>query len=258
MTVSPKDKAKTTSSGEAAKEQSATVASTVYVYKPEITYKDSVINLGETANYTNNFAGTVWKHNGTEAVAADMTGTAPELTFAYTPGAGEFTQDTYVNVTVKIGNTNITGAVQFKHKDCSFTNCSFDNKKGQFIVHINVFDLTIVKADADGSKSIDPHQTFVFKVTNKDTGKTMEVVITGKAQQTIKNLPVGDYTITEDTSWSWKYTPVDGDEKTLMTSDIEKGAATVTFENKNNGTNWLTSLAKVINTWATGKAELKK
>ena len=36
-----------------------------------------------------------------------------------------------------------------------------------------------------------------------------------------------------------------------MTSDIEKGAATVTFENKNNGTNWLTSLAEVINKWST-------
>lgn len=119
----------------------------------------------------------------------------------------------------------------------------------------DVFDLTIEKKAANGSK-IDQNQTFVFRVQGE--GVNMQVVITGEAQQTIKNLPVGDYTITEDTSWSWKYTPVDGDEKTLMTSDIEKGAATVTFENKNNGTNWLTSLAKVINTWATGKAELKK
>ena len=83
----------------------------------------------------------------------------------------------------------------------------------------------------------------------------MQVVITGEAQQVIKNLPVGDYTITEDTSWSWKYTPVDGDEKTLMTSDIEKGAATVTFKNKNNGTNWLTSIAEVINKWISGQIE---
>lgn len=119
---------------------------------------------------------------------------------------------------------------------------------------LDVFDLTITKA----GKNIDPNQTFVFHVKGNNNDVNMQVVITGTNKQVIKNLPVGDYTITEDTSWSWKYTPVDGDEKTLMTSDIEKGAATVTFENKNNGTNWLTSLAKVINTWATGKAELKK
>ena len=118
----------------------------------------------------------------------------------------------------------------------------------------DVFDLTIEKKAANGSK-IDENQTFVFRVQGE--GVNMQVVITGTNKQVIKNLPVGDYTITEDTSWSWKYTPVDGAEKTLMTSDIEKGAATVTFENKNNGTNWLTSLAKAINTWAGGNAHKK-
>lgn len=116
----------------------------------------------------------------------------------------------------------------------------------------DVFNLTIEKKAANGSK-IDQNQTFVFRVQGE--GVNMQVVITGEAQQVIKNLPVGDYTITEDTSWSWKYTPVDGDEKTLMTSDIEKGAATVTFKNKNNGTNWLTSIAEVINKWISGQIE---
>lgn len=118
----------------------------------------------------------------------------------------------------------------------------------------DVFDLTIEKKAANGSK-IDQNQTFVFRVQGE--GVNMQVVITGEAQQTIKNLPVGDYTITEDTNWSWKYTPVGNAEKRLTTSDIEKGAATVTFENKNNGTNWLTSLAKAINTWAGGNAHEK-
>lgn len=118
----------------------------------------------------------------------------------------------------------------------------------------DVFDLTIEKKAANGSK-IDQNQTFVFRVQGE--GVNMQVVITGTNKQVIKNLPVGDYTITEETSWSWKYTPVDGAEKTLMTSDIEKGAATMTFENKNNGTNWLTSLAKAINTWAGGNAHEK-
>ena len=86
----------------------------------------------------------------------------------------------------------------------------------------------------------------------------MQVVITGANEQVIKNLPVGDYTITEDTSWSWKYTPDGGAEKTLTTSNIKNGAATVTFENKNNGTNWLTSLAKALNVWKNNGATVER
>lgn len=118
----------------------------------------------------------------------------------------------------------------------------------------DVFDLTIEKKAASGS-TIDQNQTFVFRVQGE--GVDMQVVITGANKQVIKNLPVGDYTITEDTSWSWKYTPVDGATQELKSDSIHDGAATVTFENKNNGTNWLTSLAKAINTWAGGTAREK-
>lgn len=118
----------------------------------------------------------------------------------------------------------------------------------------DVFDLTIEKKAASDS-NIDPNQTFVFRVQGE--GVNMQVVITGANEQVIKNLPVGDYTITEDTSWSWKYTPVGGATQELKSDSIHDGAATVTFENKNNGTNWLTSLAKAINTWAGGNAHKK-
>ena len=119
----------------------------------------------------------------------------------------------------------------------------------------DVFDLTIEKKAASDS-NIDRNQTFVFRVQGE--GVDMQVVITGTNNQVIKNLPVGDYTITEDTNWSWKYTPVGGSATQELKSDsIHDGAATVTFENKNNGTNWLTSLAKAINTWAGGNAHEK-
>lgn len=116
----------------------------------------------------------------------------------------------------------------------------------------DVFDLTIKKT----GKNIDPNQTFVFRVQGE--GVDMQVVITGANKQVIKNLPVGDYTITEDTNWSWKYTPVGGSAtQELKADNIQNGAATVTFENENKGTNWLTSLAKAINTWAGGNAHKK-
>ena len=123
----------------------------------------------------------------------------------------------------------------------------------------DVFDLTIEKKAADGSK-IDENQTFVFRVQGKSNNNDvdMQVVITGAHKQVIKNLPVGEYTITEDTNWSWKYTPVGGSATQELKADsIQNGAATVTFENKNNGTNWLTSIADVINKWVSA-TEIKQ
>ena len=256
VTVTP-EAAKETSAGAPAIAQTTTVNSVVHVYKPEITFNDSRINYGETADYNNNGGTVVWKHEGTAAESASMTGTAPGLTYAYDPAAAAFTKDTYVKVTVTsdkdTATTKISDAVTFVHtKDTDFPGCSFDPAQGQFIVHINVFDLTIVKSAKAGT-TIDPNQTFVFKVKNNDNGKTMEIVITGEGQKTVKSLPMGSYTITEDTGWSWQYHPT-ADTQTITVSETSK---TVTFENEKTPTNWLTSIADVINTWISGSAAQK-
>lgn len=254
VTVTP-EAAKETSAGAPAIAQTTTVNSVVHVYKPEITFNDSRINYGDTADYNNNGGAVVWKHGNDVAVAANMTGEAPALTYAYDPAAAAFTKDTYVKVTVsENGETLPAGVVTFKHSDCDFPGCSssFDPAQGQFIVHINVFDLTIQKTAKAGT-TIDPNQTFVFKVKNNDNGKTMEIVITGAGQKTVKSLPMGSYTITEDTGWSWQYRPT-ADTQTITVSETSK---TVTFENEKTPTNWLTSIADVINTWISGSAAQK-
>lgn len=256
VTVTP-EAAKETSAGAPAIAQTTTVNSVVHVYKPEITFNDSRINYGETADYNSNGGAVVWKHGNDVAVAANMTGEAPALTYAYDPAAAAFTKDTYVKVTVTsdkdTATTKISDAVTFVHTaDTVFPGCSFDSTKGQFIVHINVFDLTIQKTAKAGT-TIDPNQTFVFKVKNNDNGKTMEIVITGAGQKTVKSLPMGSYTITEDTGWSWQYRPT-ADTQTITVSETSK---TVTFENEKTPTNWLTSIADVINTWISGSAAQK-
>jgi len=248
VTVTP-EAAKETSAGAPAIAQTTTVNSVVHVYKPEITFNDSRINYGDTADYNSNGGAVVWKHGNDVAVAANMTGEAPALTYAYDPAAAAFTKDTYVKVTVTsdkdTATTKISDAVTFVHTaDTVFPGCSFDSTKGQFIVHINVFDLTIQKTAKAGT-TIDPNQTFVFKVKNNDNGKTMEIVITGAGQKTVKSLPMGSYTITEDTGWSWQYHPTEATQ-TITVSETSK---TVTFENEKTPTNWLTSIADVINKW---------
>lgn len=249
MTVSPKYSGDN-ADGAVQTARTETVMSTVNVYKPEITFKDSIIDYNTTPNYaTDNLGGVVWKHEGTAADPANMTGEEPALAYSYDPEEKALTEDTYVNVTVSANDKTLPAdVVTFVHTaDNDFPGCSFNPAHGQFIVHIKVFNLTIQKTAKDGT-TIDPNQTFVFHVKGNNNDVDMQVVITGANKQVIKNLPVGEYTITEDTSWSWKYTPTSKDQF-VTTSDINNGTATVTFENENKGTNWLTSLAKALNVW---------
>ena len=248
MTVSPKYSGDN-ADGAVQTARTETVTSTVNVYKPEITFKDSIIDYNATPDYKDNLGGVVWKHEGTAADPANMTGEEPALAYSYDPEEKALTEDTYVNVTVSANDKTLPAdVVTFVHTaDNDFPGCSFNPAHGQFIVHIKVFNLTIQKTAKDGT-TIDQNQTFVFHVKGNNNDVDMQVVITGANKQVIKNLPVGEYTITEDTSWSWKYTPTSKDQF-VTTSDINNGTATVTFENENKGTNWLTSLAKSLNVW---------
>ena len=248
MTVSPKYSGDN-ADGAVQTARTETVMSTVNVYKPEITFKDSIIDYNATPDYKDNLGGVVWKHEGTAADPANMTGEEPALAYSYDPEEKALTEDTYVNVTVSANDKTLPAdVVTFVHTaDNDFPGCSFNPAHGQFIVHIKVFNLTIQKTAKDGT-TIDPNQTFVFHVKGNNNDVDMQVVITGANKQVIKNLPVGEYTITEDTSWSWKYTPT-SKAQFVTTSDINNGTATVTFENENKGTNWLTSLAKALNVW---------
>lgn len=116
---------------------------------------------------------------------------------------------------------------------------------------LDVFDLTIEKKAANGSK-IDPNQIFVFHVASANGVTNMDVTVKGAGSVTIKGLPLGtNYTVTEDTNWTWQYKP---DEVTQKV-EINGKTAEVTFTNTYSKSNWLTSFAEVINKWIDGKID---
>lgn len=222
-------------SGEPAEKQENSDTAAINVFKPEITWQDSQINAGDTPDYENqNFVGVQWKHGTT--VANNMIGEEPELTYEYTPAENAFSTEQKVNVTVKINNTDITDKhVTFVHEACTFDGCTFNPEECEFIVHIKSFDLTINK---EGCKvDSDKNQSFVFNVKSPN-GYSTQVVIPGNGSVTIKGLPAGEYTITEDTSWSWRYEPTTNPQ-TVTVDDVENGTATVTFNNTRDHEQWL-------------------
>lgn len=253
--VSPNETETETSSGAAATEQTGRSSkANVNVYKPVLTYKDSEVYYGEAVptSYESNLESTVWKHGDTAAPAS--MGTAPTLTLTYTPEDAKIDgdkintrQDVGVDVAVKIGQTPVTNYVSFVHNDCvAGTPCTVP-AGCEFVLHVKTCSLTISKT-VTGDDGWDPHQTFVFKVTNNTTKETMEVVITGTGSKKITGLPVGSYTVTEDTGWSWSYTAVSGNN-TKVTLSSARDSNTVGVTNKYNKPNWLTSIADVINKW---------
>lgn len=114
----------------------------------------------------------------------------------------------------------------------------------------DVADLTITKT---GAEDIDENQSFIFTVTGPD-GFNAKVVIQGNGSVTIKGLKVGTYTVTEDTRWSWRYTPQGGDSQKIALSSATK-ANTVTFTNKRSNGKWLGGDAYELNILLPGELQ---
>ena len=74
------------------------------------------------------------------------------------------------------------------------------------------------------------------------------VVLKAGASTTITGLAVGDYTVVEDTAWSWSYTAdKDGKADVTLSSTKSNDEAKITNTAKEN--HWLTSIVDVINKW---------
>lgn len=74
---------------------------------------------------------------------------------------------------------------------------------------LHLFDLTI---KTSGVEAIDENQTYIYRVRGADTDAhtkliDLTVAIHGDGQATVKNLPSGQYKVTQVNAWSWRYTP---------------------------------------------------
>ena len=251
-TVSPKEEAASDSAGASAQPATATVTSTVYVYKPELTFQDGEGYYGDTAPaFDSNLTATAWKHNDTVA-DTDVMGAAPALTLLYTPDEGAIVdgkinarQDIGVAVTVKSGDQDVTNATTFLHTNCAGKTCTLPDGKA-FLLHVNTCSLTISKTVTGQNNG----QSFVFTVKDANGNVITTVAVKGGASKTITGLPIGTYTVTEDTQWSWQYNLTSGNDVTKeLKANAAEDYAAADFTNEYKGTNWLTSIADVINKW---------
>lgn len=237
-----------------------TKTETVNVFKPVVTFQDSELNAGETPAYaTQNLVEVEWKHDETTATT-DM-GTAPELEYTYNPVAAALNAESKVQVTaVKTADNKTIDLenVTFYRNTCTFAGCGHTGgevdmtkeSRINFIVHMKTCDLVITKKVSNQENAAD---TFVFTVTGPN-GFSKTVVINGAGSVTLADLPIGTYTVTEDTAWSWRYNCTDFTIEKAITPSDNAFNFTNTF---NPGSKWLTDTSYAKNPFGTTSAVIK-
>ena len=168
---------------------------------------------------------------GTYTVPAEKT--SGEGTWAWTNGSN-VKPDKTTTYTVTSTSTPSTGDKTKTADD-----------KTTFTITVNTCSLKITKTvEGNGAN---PNQTFVFNVM-KGNDLVATVVLKAGQSTTITGLAVGDYTVVEDTNWSWSYTPDKGGKaEVTLSSTNPNGEAKITNTAKEN--HWLTSIVDVINKW---------
>lgn len=220
-------------------------AANIYVFKPEVTFKDSEAYYGAAApTYTDNLTKTEWKH---ATATGDILGTAPKLDISYTTEAGKIVadkintkQDIPVAVSVNIDSTPVNNYTTFVHQNCTpacgWTAATTPGNPA-FLLHVKTCTLNITK---QGGAANEPYVFNVFK----DGVKYSEVTVWGNGTETLVELPIGTYTIAENTGWSWRY------PNPTYTTAIELSAAqtsgTITCTNTLKNNYWLNGFSQVV------------
>lgn len=222
----------------------------IFVYKPKVTFKDLEVYYGANADLSAAKAQIEWLHNGKSS--EDMTGNAPTIDFTYSVDGVTVTppvlvnspEDKYVKVTeAKIDGHSLTNdEIEYAHQDCD-PNCGYDATNGQFMLHVKTCTLTITKNFEGNPHSVDKSFLFTIKsdtnnsVQINDLSVMLHIIDNNPGSVTIEGLPVGIYTVTEDSVMAWRYT---GNNPGSCTLTANAPMKTVTVTNKITKTRWIT------------------
>ncbi len=207
---------------------------TVHVLKPTVTvnatdvwkYYGEDYNTPEGSNITGSVT---WAdEHGHDISGITVIGSEPYGTddLQYSYDHGEFVvpnTDTTIKVSAKVGGV--------------------EKASTSYVVHPKFCTLTVNKEVA---KLYGANDSFIFNVVGDGNIKyEAKVVINGAGSATLTGLPVGNYTVTEDTGWSWRYT-CDGSTKSTDLSSANANDS-VTITNKLDGNKYLGDETYVIN-----------
>ncbi len=215
------------------------------------TVSNAEIYLGESTDLKDRITLDADKLNGENNKYVDVTYTVKDAngvtvgTYTVNAGKTEGTWNWTNDSTVSPKKTTTYTVTSTSTPSITGTQSAVSSNSVPFTITVKTCSLTISKTvTGDGAN---PNQTFVFNVM-KGNDLVTTVVLKAGTSKTITGLAVGTYTVVEDTAWSWSYKATSGNNTSV---ELKNGndSATVNVTNTCNKTNWLTSIADVINKW---------
>lgn len=160
-------------------------------------------------------------------------------------------------LSLEVGNTNFGDITLIAHYVPAFT--------------------TLIIEKSGANMTADVNQSFVFHISgdpadDEIANVEMDVVITGNESATIEHLPVGTYTVTEVSDWSWRYGTGSYAISSVKTAAIADGDGfitdkfqamdaeddyTVTFSNTRTESKWLDG-DSICRNWFNGTNFVRK
>lgn len=245
----------------------------IYVFVPNLAFKDSIVYFGDNApsqddyQSKNYIAGSKdWKHGGTSHRDAVMYGSEPTLMLTYTPDGTKLQngriatiEDIPVRVSVGIGNTDISAYTVFAHTDCPHTDCqvrdcTWDTLKSDpldgspaFLLHVPTTEVLVTKTVTGGLG--DRSKSFQFHVTAQKNGLSALSFMGGHENgsftlrhgetATLTEVPVGvELAVNEETAAGYTTTVRQGDA-TLANGQavtVAENMPSIDFTNDKDGT----------------------
>ena len=145
--------------------------------------------------------------------------------------------------------------------DTNYTWTMGDNGENKVVVtNQQRFNLTISKTGIQNvDHDNDEQQSTIYTIVGKIGDNVlveMDVVICGNDSVTVCKLPVGSYTVEENTDWSWRYDSVGGATKNVTIP--ENANAEVAYSNTRTNQYWLSGDSYCENWWGNNGNVIRK
>ncbi len=149
-------------------------------------------------------------------------------------------QDVEINVTVgQVGDytgEDIMDYIYFEGSESCTEEHVGSADSAEFYLHVNMCTLTLTKSGGD---SDEPYVLNIYK----DGQLYTQATIVGNGSVVLKELPLGTYTLQEDTGWSWRYSASYSGAVTLSESNT---SGTITCTNSKTNSYWLNGFSSVF------------
>jgi len=217
------------------------------------------IKIGETeatvvnGNFTMPAGQTAVIENIPKNMSYAVTETQPDETAVYSYDAPLYTNASGT-ITTDV-NATVTNTVRLRYANLTIKKTGID-------------DLDHHATNASGKEE---WQNTIYTITGTSSAgvtiEPIEVVIYGNTSVTIKSLPIGNYTVTENAGWSWRYgvDTITAEKDTnevgvgnSVTFDLTWENETVNYKNKRKNIYWLSGDSYAENWWGGEKGTVTR